>query len=337
MRERPVIADELLRAVLQDRYNLAPLSLEFLPVGLDYQAAVYRVVRSQGGACLLKITSRPLYEARYLVPRYLNDQGIASVVAPLPTSNGDLWVRLADWTVIVYPWVSGDSRLTGMADEQWKQLGGIFKQIHQVNLPAELGGELRKETFDAAAYLRWIHTFEESHLWARPGENAAQRALRIDWLAHQATIHRGVDTLVQLADVLQQQAGPSVCCHADLHPANLIRDDCGRVFVIDWDDVMLAPRERDFIFLKEPGATAFWEGYGWPQIDWVALTYYRWERVVQDIIECARDLFGKERPRGEETGADIARLFHEILLEESSMIHTACAAASHLRADLAGQ
>ncbi|HEY1348230.1 MAG TPA: phosphotransferase [Ktedonobacteraceae bacterium] len=337
MREQPVIADELLRTVLQNQYNLGSLRLEFLPLGLDYQAAVYRVVSPQAGACLLKITSRPLYESRYLLPYYLNAQGIAAVVAPRPTSSGDLWVRLADWTVIVYPWVSGDSRLTGMTDEQWRQLGGIFKQIHLVNLPAELSGPLRKETFDAEAYLRWIHTFERNHLRAAPGENAAQRALRADWLAHQATIHRAAATLVTLADVLQKQAGPSVCCHADLHPANLIRDTCGQVFVIDWDDVMLAPRERDFIFLKGSGATAFWEGYGWPQIDWVALTYYRWERVVQDIIECAGDLFNKERPREAETGADIARLFHEILLGESSTIHAARAAASHLPANLAGQ
>jgi spectinomycin phosphotransferase len=40
-----------------------------------------------------------------------------------------------EWTVIVYPWVSGDSSLTGMMDEQWKQVGSIFKRIHQVRLP----------------------------------------------------------------------------------------------------------------------------------------------------------------------------------------------------------
>jgi hypothetical protein len=27
----------------------------------------------------------------------------------------------------------------------------------------------------------------------------------------------------------------------DLHPRNLIRDHAGKVFVIDWDEVMLAP------------------------------------------------------------------------------------------------
>ena len=113
MREKPAIPDELLRATLQDQYGLAPITLEFLPVGLDYHAGVYRVVSEQGSAYLLKATSRPLYEPRYLVPRYLNDQGITSVVAPLPTKGGALWVKLVDWTVILYPFIEGNSSFTG--------------------------------------------------------------------------------------------------------------------------------------------------------------------------------------------------------------------------------
>jgi spectinomycin phosphotransferase len=105
------------------------------------------------------------------------------------------------------------------------------------------------------------------------------------------------------------------------------------VFVIDWDDVMLAPKERDFIFVRDPGADAFWEGYRQPQVDWIALTYYRCERVVQDVIACADDMFFKD-DLGEETRADIARLFHEILLGNTSTINDVYAAAAHLPADL---
>ena len=105
------------------------------------------------------------------------------------------------------------------------------------------------------------------------------------------------------------------------------------MFVIDWDDVMLAPKERDFIFVRESAADAFWEGYGQPQVDWIALTYYRWERVVQDVIACADDMFFKD-DLGEETRADIAELFHEILQGNTSTINDVYAAAVHLPADL---
>jgi spectinomycin phosphotransferase len=76
----------------------------------------------------------------------------------------------------------------------------------------------------------------------------------------------------------------------------LLRDAKGRVFVIDWDDVLLAPKERDFIFVGEPAAATtpaspFFDGYGPTDVNWTAVTYYRYERVVTDFIEYTRDIF----------------------------------------------
>jgi len=333
MREPPSIAEEHLRACLQDQYDLYPVTLEFLPLGLDYKAGVYSVVNEQGTAYLLKVTSRPLYEPSCLVPRYLRDQGITSAVAPIPTKSGALWTKLVDWTVIMYPFLDGDTSFTEMTNEQWKEVGTIFQRIHHVRLLSFGFESLRKETFDPTGYARWIRTFETQSAHARGGASASQRALRTDWRAHQSTIHTGVTFMEKLAEVLQSRTFPYVICHADLHPANLIRDPTGHVFVIDWDEVMLAPKERDFIFVREPQADAFFQGYGQAEIDWIALTYYQWERVVQDLIECAQDVCFRD-DLGEETRADVAQLFHEILAEDQSNIDAAYAAAAHLPRDL---
>src|SRR5437879_4236795 len=332
MREQPGIPEEQLLACLQDQYDLYPLTLEFLPRGKDYKAGVYRVVSEQSTAYLLKVTSRSLYEPRCLVPHYLNEQGITSAVAPVPTRSGALWTKLVDWTVTVYPWISGESSLTGMTDEQWKEVGTIFKRIHQVMLPPFGFESLRKETFDPTEYARWIRTFEAQHLHSRHDGSGSSRALRADWVAHQSTIHTAVTSLEKLAGVLQRRAGPYVICHADLHARNLIRNRAGQVLVIDWDEEMLARQERDFMFVMEPRADAFWEGYGHREIDWIALTYYLWERVVQDLIECAGQVCFRD-DWAEETRADVAQLFHEIVVGRSSTIDAAYAAAAHLPSD----
>src|SRR5947209_7188016 len=329
MREPPRIAEEHLRACLQDQYDLSFVTLVFLPLGHDYNAGVYRAVSEQGMAYLLKVTSRPLYEPRCLVPRYLRDQGIPSVVAPLPTRSGTLWTRAEGWTVIVYPFIEGDTSLTGMTDEQWKETGTIFQRIHQVVLPP-LGFEsLRKETLDPTEYARWVRTFGAQHLHEHSGASASQRALHSSWMAHQSTISTVVASLEKLAGVLQARTFPYVICHADLHAANLIRDSAGHVFVIDWDEVMLAPKERDFIFLRQPQAEAFFQGYGQTEIDWILLTYYLWERVVQDLIECAQNVCFKD-DWGEEARADAAQLFHKIFAEEGGTIDAAYQASAHL-------
>jgi spectinomycin phosphotransferase len=250
-------------------------------------------------------------------------------VAPLPTKSSRLWANLENWTVVLYPFIEGDSSKTGMTNEQWKELGRIFKQIHQTPVPAVGFESLRKETFDITEYVQWIQDFEAQHLHTTHSRNLSERALRADWLAHQSTIHKGIRSLQKLAGVLQKRSESYVFCHADLHTRNLIRDAHGHVFVIDWDDVMLAPKERDFIFIRGLQAEAFWEGYEHPEIDWVALTYYRWERTVQDVIACAQDIFYNDE-LGEESKADIADLFHEIMVGDTSTVHDVYAAEAHL-------
>lgn len=341
MREQPKIPEERLRACLQDHYDLIPATLEFLPLGLDYHAGVYRVVSEQGRPYLLKVKSGSLYEPGCLVPSLLHEQGITSVVAPLPTRSNALWTQLADWHVIVYPFLAGDTSWTGMTDEQWKEVGTTFKRIYQATLPPCGFESLRKETFDPTEYTRWVHAFETQHAQAPDGESASERALRSCWMTHQPTIHTVVTTLEKLAEVLQSRTLPSVICHADLHPANLLRDEAGHVFVIDWDEVILAPKERDFLFVKAssadgealPGTSAFFQGYGQTDIDWIALTYYRYERVVQDLIACAQEVFFRN-DLGEETKADSVQLFQAILAEGGE-IDAAAQASTHLPPDLA--
>lgn len=332
MSKQPWIPEEQLRACLQDQYELYPVTLEFLPLGHDYSAGVYRVVNARGTAYLLKVTSRPLYAPRCLVPRYLYDQGIASVVAPIRTRRGALWTMLADWTVIVYPWISGDSRLTGMTDRQWKQVGNIFKQIHQVMLPPVGFESFRKETFDPSEYIQWVRAFEIQHARAEGG-GPVQHALRSCWAAHQSTIHTVLNTLEKLAGVLRSRTLPSVICHGDLHARNLIRDRAGRVFVIDWDEVILAPKERDFIFVRPLHDAAFFQGYGQAEIDWMALTYFLWERVAQDLIECTRNVWFRE-DWGEEIRLEAVQLLDVTLAQDNVHIEAAYRASAHLPTDL---
>ena len=315
MREEPGIAREKLRACLQEQYGLTPAKIDFLPVGQDTNAGVYRVVSEQGPAYLLKIKSGLFYAPGCIVPRYLCDQGIASVVAPLPTKTKALWTQAGEWTVITYPYLEGDTGWTGMTDEHWKLVGGISKRVHEAVLPAAGVDGLRRESFDPSGYARSIENVEIQLATSEDGGGKPERALRRSWAKHRSTIYALLTSLDKLSGVLRSQSDPHVICHADLHPGNLLRNRAGQVFVVDWDDVMLAPKERDFIFVGEPvdgsaqhGGSPFFQRYGQAEIDWIALTYYRYERVVQDLIEYAQQVILRE-DLGEETKARAVRAF----------------------------
>ena len=80
---------------------------------------------------------------------------------------------------------------------------------------------------------------------------------------------------------------------------------------MDWDDPILAPKERDLMFIGggiddlwkgEEQIEMFYQGYGNAQIDSTALAYYRYERVIEDLVVICDLLLsteegGKDRER----------------------------------------
>ncbi|GCE07355.1 phosphotransferase enzyme family protein [Dictyobacter aurantiacus] len=336
MGEQLGIGEEMLRACLDEYYGLAVMEMACVPGGLDYDAAVYRVVSERGEVYLLKVSGRELYEASYLVPAFLRERGVEAVVAPIPTLEGELWTRLGERTVALYPFIEGDVSWNGMTEQNWRDVGSIFRRIHQVVPPREVRGVLRRETFDVGGYLSRMRAFEDRYICQNDGgHNVPEQVLLASWQEQRATIHRVIERLEVLGGMLQRQAGPLVICHADLHPANLIRARSGHVWIIDWDEVMLAPKERDFLFVGEPGTSPdssnrspFFQGYGEARIDWTALTYYRYERVAQDLIACAQNVFFKDHLSEESKEAE-ASLFQSVLAPGGE-IEAAYAAEAHL-------
>jgi spectinomycin phosphotransferase len=106
-----------------------------------------------------------------------------------------------------------------------------------------------------------------------------------------------IHTLVTRAEELGQQLArrvlPGVLCHGDIHTNNVLLDGHGAVWIVDWDDTVLAPKERDLMFVVGGGINRalvgpreealFLQGYGARTLDSLALAYYRYAWAVSDI------------------------------------------------------
>jgi len=292
VREPPAnLSDETLRACLRSRYGLAVTDLTFLPLGHDSTAWVYRVRTADGGTYFLKVRLGVTNEAGLLVPRYLQDQGVAHVVAPLPTVGGALWTNAAGHALILYPFVAGTTGMQhGMSEQQWIDYGALLRQIHATGITPDLARIMKRDclTPDWAALVRRL----DAHFGVRTFDDPAARALATFWQARREQIRMLLDRAEDLGQRLARVAPPFVLCHADIHTNNVLLDTNQQVWIVDWDETILAPRERDLMFvvggiiggLVGPREEAlFFQGYGSVTVDPLALAYYRYAWAVADI------------------------------------------------------
>lgn len=285
-----ISADALCQGV-RTQYGLDVLGLDFLPIGNDSLAWVYRVRSADGSAHFLKVRTGITNEASLVVPRVLADRGLTQVIAPIRTSAGDLWARAGDYALIVYPFVDGrTAKEHRMSDQQWIDYGALLRQVHSTPVSPDLARVLKRDPLKPT----WTDSVRavDAYLGARSFEDPAHRTFAAFWQLRRQDILTLLTRIEDLGQRLFASAPEFVLCHADIHQANVLLDASQRVWFTDWDDVILAPRECDLImaiggiiagFIGPHEEALFWQGYGPLSIDHVALAYFRHCRAVSDI------------------------------------------------------
>lgn len=285
MIEKPEIEDGKIIDALNQNYSIQAVRVDFLPIGNDSSAFSYRVDTRDGVSYFLKLKENLSNLAGLFVPRFLKDSGIRQVVAPLATITQELWTNLDRFSLILYPFVAGrEAMQVGMSDSQWMKFGSALKQVHSAELPPDLSQYVKRETFIP----KWSTIAREldEQVHSRKYDAPVQKELARFWRENSQTVHTVIERTERIGKDLQQADLEFVLCHADIHTANILLTQENKMFIVDWDDALLAPKERDLMFVLGMGAkeeNSFFNGYGNVEINQLALAYYRYEWCVQEI------------------------------------------------------
>lgn len=335
MLERPALDDSTLVGGLRDRYGLPVESLAFVALGNDSAAWTYRATASDGGAWFVKVRRDPR-TAGILVPRFLRELGLTEVVAALPTRDGEPWVQIGPWAVLVYPLVDAPRAMdVGLNDDGWKRLGAFAARLHSTTLPPDLATRVPREDFrpKATAMARRVaRHVDAGRLPASTRDEIAKRVVAV-WTEHWAVIEQLIRRSEELARRIRDGVGLArplrfVPCHADLHAANVLVGADGGLLIVDWDEIVLALSERDLMFVRgsaiagivsDREATAFETGYGPREAAAADPLLIAWYRALLDPAV------------GTATRANALALF-ESNFEPGGEIETAIAADDRLRA-----
>ncbi len=248
MLTRPDLADDAIIGCLQDCYGLAVSTVSFLPINVDPDCAVFRLVAIDGKAYFLKLRRRNFNPVAAEIPTFLHAQGIQGVMAPLATAGGALWARSQGFTWLLYPFFEGKTALrAGLSRAQWIALGRCMSAIHRAVLPAELAGRIPREDFAP----RWRSLVRTLHRQATETAYSDPTATTLAgwWMTRRDEIMTILERAERLAGVLSRSAPDVVLCHADLHGNNVLVGAGENLAVVDWDEPILAPKERDLMFV----------------------------------------------------------------------------------------
>lgn len=304
MLNKAPVADGDIESRLREGYGIDVSMLTFLPLGNDTNSWSYRAETSDGDQYFLKLKRGAPYPPSLSVPRFLRGAGVEAVVAPVPALTGDLWAPVGGFSVLVYPFVEAETGMTvGLSEAHWTEVGRTLRAVHATTLPPEISASVAVDRFNEAPW--WQDTI--ANLLAGRYEVRRDDGPSRDLLGAIAERREAIAAVSAKAETTRLRLAtappPAVLCHCDVHTNNILVRSDGRIFVVDWDQPVIAPRERDLMFVlgaatgdahrHPPGDAAFLRGYGDVEIDPVGMAYYRSARALSDIVELAIRVLGE--------------------------------------------
>ena len=293
------LADQRIIDCLHTDYGIEVATLTFLSLGADANASVYKAEAHNQLSYFVKLKRGHHHDIGIAVVGLLHDVGIQQIILPVKTTHSHATQLIDDFTLIVYPFIEGQNGFNRtLTDEQWLTLGKTLRQVHEIDVPSSIQHRVRRETYSS----KWREAVRSLYIHIEAEPNGDEIALKLwEFMKKNArAIHRLVDRAEHLAEVLQSKSPKFVLCHSDIHGGNVLMDGNDIIYMVDWDDPIMAPKERDLMFIgggvanvwnKPHEEKYFYKGYGKTEVNSTILAYYRHERIVEDIALYGQDLF----------------------------------------------
>jgi Ser/Thr protein kinase RdoA (MazF antagonist) len=251
---------------IKDGYGIEITNLEFLLRG--FGGDCFRA-NSTGGTCyFLKLhdpvanqmtaaSSRAFYLP--LMHQLHTKEILTQIPHPMPTKDGGLSLRIGSNELVITNFIEGG--LVGF--------DGLPEPI--LARLAEMVGVLHRSTAELEFEFPFINGFEivfEKDLLrsfdtlSRLPEDITpgQKSLRDIILPRKEQIIADLGILKELQSFARNTCKTKVICHTDLHGGNLMTDEDGTLYILDWENAMIAPPEHDIFFLL--GKTVFGRSSG---------------------------------------------------------------------------
>ena len=297
---------EQIAAVLTASFNITPKEMTFLPIGEE--STSFKVTSGNTTYIVKWSEDTKQTQNMYLVHHLLQELShFPFIVAPVQTPSGQTIIEMEEGYISVFPFIEGN--VVDMPNEKFskdvvKEITEIVIQIH--NASSSLKTELPKETFNTTFETVFMNLLAES-------EKNKKTTYAPIVLHNKEKIQKLIDENMRHNEYYKQYKPHFVLTHGDITGLNFIQSKKGLV-LIDWDDSIFAPKERDLPFLvcnKHFNLDYFIEKTGGTKYEKDLNDYYSLHWSLNSIVLGLQDLATQDV--GEKDIQEKVREIHEYL------------------------
>lgn len=199
------------------------------------------------------------------------------------TSDGDYKYTNDQGVYLLFDWIDGESLWEKeYTDRQVEELADIMAILHDYGANIPVPESSYGDAFDTG-FLKGLKTFVEEDF-----HEASDDLLEV-LNPIIPSLKRGLNRVIDLKASLKRDLPEMVWCHTDVHGGNIMMAG-PKMHLIDWEGLILAPREADlFAFKYQPYFHELMEHYKGHhpafEINSLSMQFYCLRRVLEDLWE----------------------------------------------------
>ncbi len=228
-----------LKDILTKHYKLSIKTLTKWKRGYVGETYVLKTKNQKYFVKIVDLNSSENIKKSLPILKELHEQGVEKINYPIITINNKLGISFEKKFLTLYNFIEGVNDF----NYNFEKYSELIALIHSKT--TSIVGTPKKENF-SIPFLKNL-TRDTKTLTKKEFSNIYQKKLQKIFIDNQSWFIPKLQRLVSLSSNLQRRHFDLVLTHGDA-PGNIIHNDKGEVSLIDWDDLLLAPRERDTWF-----------------------------------------------------------------------------------------
>lgn len=238
-----------------------------------------------------KLIEKPLFipKIKQSLPvlETLYAHGFTQLNYPIRTADGRLWVETEQALIVLFNYIDAPQ---SYAYDEWT-FGHLLGQLHQMTPSIQAKTAVPQFNFRYENQLLFEH-YVDGTLNNSPADEIT-RSLQTLLQQYEPELQQDLTAFQQVMSTCSTQTFLMVLTHGDA-PGNTLVSSPTNLYLIDWDDLLLAPPERDIWFLdhSEPFMAGYRAAVPAYQPNPLARRFMVYQRYFDDIVEYCAEILG---------------------------------------------